>query len=93
MGHAYVVEEWFDIADELPDVASKIMNKLGEKLLDMDIKSALGAMGELEYTSSSLPDNVKSELLQRTESLSDDEKEELYLDEIIEYLGQDEDNE
>ena len=62
------------------------MNTIGEKLLGMDIESAINEMYNNPYNVCSLPSDVKSELLQQIESLSEDEIEELDAEEVIENL-------
>ena len=80
-------EEYWNLEVERPDIYEKFAEKLGELLLEKDIQSAVEEMYGRESVIGSLSSEVKSELLQRIESLSDDEKEEIYnLDEFIEGL-------
>ena len=89
LGYAFIMENgYLEIDDEFPDIANEIMNKLGEKLFEMDIESAIDTMANLDYKCTYLPKNVKSKLLERLESLSDEKKEELYVDEYIEYFSE-----
>jgi len=84
--------DYFEINSELPEIAEKIMVKIGEKLLALDDEEMIETLNNFEGCGGTskvldLPSDVKEKFLEKIESLSDEEKEEIYeLDEIVENL-------
>jgi hydroxylamine reductase (hybrid-cluster protein) len=84
--------DYFEINSELPEIAEKLMMKIGEKLLALDGEETIETLNNFEgcggtYKVSDLPNDAKEKFLEKIESLSDEEKEEIYeLDEIVENL-------
>jgi hypothetical protein len=84
--------DFFEINRQLPEIAEKIMVKIGEKLLALDDEEMIETLNNFEDCGGTskvldLPSDVKEKFLEKIESLSDEEKEEIYeLDEIVENL-------
>jgi hypothetical protein len=84
--------DYFEINRELPEIAEKTMVKIGEKLLALDDEEMIETLNNFEGCGGAakvldLPSDVKEKFLEKIESLSDEEKEEIYeLDEIVENL-------